>query len=411
MKKTDIERLTPKVTKTAAWENAVAEYSFLYSDKMLPPQLRIGPPLTNKEFTDGLWHIIEVCPAFYPAYFDIGARLLSEDMDIATKTLDTAFEICIKICSWNTISKDFDIVFDNFEKIFHEEFIVRYSLKLIEKFPGKAILYDFAAYGFNILDENAKAIEYGMKAFVLEPKNTYFLNNLGTFYLSNKNFDDAEKYFNLSIKADPKHENPKNNLADCKIMRKKNLSLNEYYLLPIDYKKIEKYENAEEWSELDDYVNLQNQQKFLVFHLTLSKQNQFKVQNFHSLFSTLLIFFDFVKSVSNETFVWEDIDYFSEYFKAIIHKFIFKHGDVDDEIMNEIYDSTLMYYRFLSNSKVIKQKQFSEFQELANSLKDELFDKMHKYNKIRHNPAVSEKKKETIREELFEGDHDWMFIN
>ncbi|MBI4647712.1 MAG: hypothetical protein HY738_14270 [Bacteroidia bacterium] len=378
---------------------------------MLPPQLRMGEPMTNKEFADALQYIIDVCPWFYPAYLDMGARLLSVNIDLATETLDTAFEICIKISSWDTISKDYDIVFDNFEKVFHEEFIVRYSLKLIEKFPDKAILYDFAAYGFNILSEHAKAIEYGMKAVAMEPKNTYFLNNLGIFYLSDKYYDDSEKYFNLSIKADPKHENPKNNLTDCKIMKKKNLSMNEYYMLPIDYLKIEKYENNEEWSELDDYVELQNQQKFLILHLTLTKQNQFKVHNFHSLFSTLRIFFNFVKSVSNDTFVWEDIDYFIRYFKAIMHKFIFKHGDVDDKILTEIYDSTLMYYRFLSDNKVIGQKQFAEFQELANSLKDELFDKMHKYNKVRHNPTVSEKKKEAIREELFEGDHDWMFIN
>ena len=412
MKKVDIEKLTPKVIKTTAWKNAKDEYSSLYADEMLPPPLRLGrPPMTNKEFIGEMQNIIDLFPSFYPAYLDLGARLLSVDMDLATDTLDTAFEICIKVSSWDTISKDYDIFFGNLEKVFHEEFIVRYSLKLIEKFPGKAMLYDYAGYGFNALNEHSKAIEYGMKAVALEPKNSYYLNNLGMFYLSDKYFDEAKKYFNLSIKADPEHENPKNNLADCKIMKKRNLSLKEYYLLPVDYKKIEKYETNEEWSELDDYVELMNKQKLLILHVTLSEKNQFKVHNFHSLVGTLSIFFDFVKSVSNDTFVWEDIDYISQYFKPVMHKFIFKHGDVDDEILTEIYDSLLMYYSFLSDNKVIKQKQFVKFQELANSLKDELFDKMHKYNKIRHNPAVSENKKEAIREELFEGDHDWMFIN
>jgi hypothetical protein len=118
-----------------------------------------------------------------------------------------------------------------------------------------------------------------------------------------------------------------------------------------------------------------------------------------------------VESVSNETFVWEDINYLCQYFKQILHKFIFKHYDVNEEILKEVFDSTLMYYNFLSDNKVINQKQFAEFKKLSSSLKNEIFDKMHRYNKIRHDPAVSEKKKEKIREELFEGDHEWMFIN
>jgi tetratricopeptide (TPR) repeat protein len=327
------------------------------------------------------------------------------------ETLDTAFEICVKINSWDTISKVYDIFFDNLEKVFHEEFVVRYALKLIGKFPDKAKLYDFAAGAFNLLEEHAKAIEYGMQAVRLEPKNTYFLNNLGLYYLSEKNFEDAEKYFNLSMKADRDHEYPKNNLADCKVMKKNNLSLKEYYLRAADHKKIEKYKDNEEWSELDEYVELMNQQKLLIFHMALSGKYRFKAHNLHSLFETLAQFFHFVESVSNETFVWEDINYLCQYFKQIMHKFVFKHYDVNDEILTEVFDSTLMYYNFLSDNKVIKQKQFAVFKKLSSSLKNEIFDKMHRYNKIRHDPAVSEKEKEKIRKELFEGDHEWMFIN
>jgi hypothetical protein len=105
----------------------------------------------------------------------MGVRLLSVNTDLAVETLDTAFEICVKIDSWSTISKVYDIFFDNLEKVFREEFVVRYALKLIGKFPDKAKLYDYAASAFNLLEENDKAIEYGMQAVRLEPKNTYFL--------------------------------------------------------------------------------------------------------------------------------------------------------------------------------------------------------------------------------------------
>jgi len=411
MKQKEIELLSSKIKKTTAWKNAEDDYFYVYADSSLPPQFKISEPLTNEEITNELQKIIDECPSFYPAYFDLGTRVLSVDMDKATIILDTAFEICIKISSWNEVSKDFDIIFDNFEKSLHEEFTVRYVLKLIDRFPDKAILYDYVAYAFNVLGEYAKSIEYQIKAVALEPKNTYFLNNLGVFYLSDKCYSEAEKYFNLSIKADPKHENPVNNLADCKTMEKKNLSLKEYYLLPVNYEKIREYEEKEDYSELDSYVSEINNLKLLVFRSSLSESNQYKVHKFHSLLSTLQVFFGFVKTISNDAFIWEDIDYFCRYFKPIMHKFIFKHGDTDDEILTEIYESTFLYYNFLCKNNLISNKDFTEFKNHSNSLKNELFDKMHRYNIIRHDPNISANKKEKIREELFEGDRDWMFIN
>jgi hypothetical protein len=50
--------------------------------------------------------------------------------------------------------------------------------------------------------------------------------------------------------------------------------------------------------------------------------------------STLRPFFDFVSRVdSGGIFLNEDIGRMKEYFKPIMHKFIFKFGDVDREMM------------------------------------------------------------------------------
>ena len=40
-----------------------------------------------------LQKIIDECPSFYPAYLDMGTRLLSENIEKATIILDTGFEI------------------------------------------------------------------------------------------------------------------------------------------------------------------------------------------------------------------------------------------------------------------------------------------------------------------------------
>ncbi|HDR52340.1 MAG TPA: hypothetical protein ENN90_12080, partial [Mariniphaga anaerophila] len=75
--KLDIKNLTSKIKQTKAWKNAENEYSLIYADNMLPPQLRLGRAMTNKEFIEAQQHIIDICPSFYPAYFDMGVRLLS----------------------------------------------------------------------------------------------------------------------------------------------------------------------------------------------------------------------------------------------------------------------------------------------------------------------------------------------
>ena len=93
-----------------------------------------------------------------------------------------------------------------------------------------------------------------------------------------------------------------------------------------------------------------------------------------------------------------------------MHKFIFKFKDIDKKLMEELHESLLLYYGFLSKSNIISKENYRSFREEILELKQELIDKMNKYNSIRHDESISENEKEKIREELFEGDHEWMFL-
>ena len=92
-----------------------------------------------------------------------------------------------------------------------------------------------------------------------------------------------------------------------------------------------------------------------------------------------------------------------------MHKFIFKHKDVDNEIFNDIYMSLITFYGFLSQYKLLGKSEYKEFVGYIKGMKSELREKMHRYNKIRHDYTMSDEEKEDIREELFEGDHSWPF--
>ena len=71
-----------------------------------------------------------------------------------------------------------------------------------------------------------------------------------------------------------------------------------------------------------------------------------------SLLSTLHSFFDFVSHIdSSGVFVNEDIGLVHSNFKAIMHKFIYKFGDVDREMMEEVFE--LRRYREVIHLRLI----------------------------------------------------------
>lgn len=112
--------------------------------------------------------------------------------------------------------------------------------------------------------------------------------------------------------------------------------------------------------------------------------------------STLCPFFDFVLRVdSGGIFLNEDIGCINKYFKPIMHKFIFKFGDVDQEMMENLFESLQVYYGFLATRRIVDEAEFADLQKTIMKM---------------HDSTVSEKKKEKLREKLFEGDHAWPHI-
>jgi tetratricopeptide (TPR) repeat protein len=373
----------------------------------MPDILRFGAkPLSNKQFVDKLKSIVKNYPFYYPAYLDMGCRLLRINIQQATEALDIGYGICIMVSDFETIDKDYYIVFENLEMLIHPEFVVRYALQLIEKFPYKAVFYDSAAYAFASLGEKEQALAFGKKAVGLSPKNSYFLNNLGMYYLELKMYDEAEKCFKLSIKAEKKHVNPVNNLATCAKMRALGLSGKEYCLLPIDKNTIRELKKDSDSDMLQEYVDNVNQFKMLALKDALAEKSQNKVHTFDRLFKALSVFFHFIESISDEYFIYEEVVYVHINFESIMHMFIIRHNDVNEQIVNEIYQSLYLFYGYLSENEIILNKHFEAFKEKADSLKIGLLDKVNKYNKVRNGLGDNWKAKAETLEKLFGDDSD-----
>jgi hypothetical protein len=83
-------------------------------------------------------------------------------------------------------------------------------------------------------------------------------------------------------------------------------------------------------------------------------------------------------------FFYEDVITIRGEFVSIMHSFILKTSDIDEEILN---DEVIPGYEELEN--------------VMREAKPKLVKKMLRYNEIRHDENYSEDAKEEIREELF----------
>ena len=406
-----MKKVNKNIKRTNRWKTAEFAYSGLNAEMGMPPMLRLGnPPLTNEEIIEELEEILKDCPEFYPAHLDLGLRYLILNRTKAEKILDKGFNLFIELVNKIHFEEEIEIITENLEKKWRHDLSAKYLKILLEKYPNYALLHDFLACELVDLGDIDNALKNSLKSVELKPNNHFFISNLGWVYLFADQYDNAIKYLKKAIKLDAYHNKAKGNLEIAKVLKKENITLSEYLLRKTDIKKIDDLANNEDWEEVDKLLNEYNTARIEAIKLDALSKNDCNPTVVAHLLSSLNIFFNFIGKINQDVHLNEDIDFIHDNFKPIMHKFIFKFGDIDSGIMNEIYDGLLYYFGFLSDKGVIYKKDFNKFKKYILSIKDELFEKMHRYNKIRHNDSYSEEEKEKIREELFDGDHSWEFL-
>lgn len=406
-----MKKVNKNIKRTNKWKTAEFAYSGLISEMVMPPMLRLGnPPLTNEEIIEELEEILKDCPEFYPAHLDLGLRYLISNRTKAEKILDKGFKLFIELVNKKHFEEEIDILTENLGKKWRQDLSAKYLKILLEKYPNYALLHDFLACELVDLGDIDNALKNSLKSVELKPNNHFFISNLGWVYLFADQYDNAIKYFKKALKLDASHNKSEGNLEITKILKKENITLSEYLLRKADMKMINDLANNDDWEEVDKLLNEYNTDRIEAIKFdALSKKDKNPTVVAHLLYS-LNILFNFIGKINQDIHLNEDIVFIHDNFKPIMHKFIFKFGDIDSEIMNAIYDGLLYYFGFLSDKGVIYKKDFNKFKKYILSIKDELFKKMHRYNKIRHNYKYSEEEKEEIREELFDGDHSWGFL-
>jgi Tfp pilus assembly protein PilF len=406
------KKVNKKILKTSAWNEAEWRHIEIYTRTIMPLfDDKPTPDEVDRELED----ILKKCPEYFPALIRRGGYQLSiGKVSLGEELLDRGFDYMKDILNEEEFKEVINQFLAKLEDLLRYDLVVKYLKRAIEIYPQNADFYEDLGLSMikaNIGDAN-DVIKNHEKALELAPGDSNFLNNYGWSLVLLRDFKKAEGYFKESLKVDPQNTYPQRNLDILKYMRGHKIkTFFDYLVRPVDLKNIRDLMDSDEESDYEKAEKMckeYNSDRIIAFCEYYLKKGKFQPHQIVGLKNTFNVFIDFVESVvADSYFLYDDLNTITFHFKSIMHKFIFKFKDVDDGLLLDVYDSLKAFYKFLSELNLVEDMEYNDFVKEITCLKEELFHKMHEYNKIRHDPGLSDEEKEKIREELFEGDHSW----
>ncbi|MEA3458418.1 MAG: hypothetical protein U9R21_07045 [Candidatus Thermoplasmatota archaeon] len=394
------------IKDTDAWKRAEWDYADILSRNMLPSFL--GDPLTEQEIIEWLNDILEGCPEFYPALFDLGGRVLKEGNEkLGKKYLDEGLRLMEKHDNKEELITAYYDTCEFLEKQFQFETAIEYYTRLEKIEKDKAKVYDCLSYCYVYLDDFDKAFHIQKKALESCDTNNKYFSNMGWIELLRGNIDNAKKMLDRSLKLDPNDEFTQGNIKMLTIIQKnKDLKNWENALLrKKDHEYLDRLEDEDE-DEYQKQIIIDNYGKLDAFKFDLLRNSKYTQRRKYDIWFTAGYILDFIERTCDDIyFSYDDVGTVEFEFKSIMHRFIIKTGDIDEGIFNDVYTSLFEFYRFLSKHKVTSGYRSLKDEMLG--VKEELLDKMDQWGEIRHNDEYTREEKEELREELFGSDGFW----
>ena len=231
------------IENTKAWERADWDYWGLIAQDAMP---LLSPPLAGEERIDYLKEILNECPEYYPALFELGYRNIKEGKDeIAKGFIDKGLQSLKPHFSVKDLIDAYYNICEFLEEHLRFEMAIEYYNQLKEIEKDKARVYDSLSNCYVYLGELDKAFETQQKAIELCDSNHRFYCNMGWVEMLRGNLDAAKIMLERSLALNQEDEVTINNYEACKLMLKsKRLKNWEAYLLrETDYGKLEKLED------------------------------------------------------------------------------------------------------------------------------------------------------------------------
>ena len=398
-----------KIEDTAAWAAAEFDYIDMVSTNRMP---LLRGPIAGEEKTEWLEGIVEECPEYYPALFDLASENIKNGNDEAGKSY-----IEMGLQSLRAHFPRDDLIGTYHKTCEFLEYYLRYELALeyynqlleLKRAKDKPSVYDSIALCYACLNDIDKAIEYQRRA-VESNENCKYYSNLGWLEMIRGNVEEAEKMLKKAVELDKKDDIAKTNYEISKtLLKSKKLhNWNDYLLREVDYGQLIKLRADEEWEVYETLVKDYNQSRIDAFKRYLLQNQKYSASERYDVLFSLWYILDFVSGIYDDGyFLYDNIEVITDNLERIMHKFIFKTGDIDDEIFDGVWVAVSEFYKFLSKHKLVEKAEYKELEKEMKNLKPELMEKMLRYNEVRHNDDYTEDEIENVREELFEGDHAW----
>ena len=384
------------------WQIAESDYEMFKIDLSMPFFGRPEPETQIEHLND----ILSGCPDFFPAIIDLGLQQIKLDLiEEGITTIVSGVELLFKLGS----EEEKDHYFESLTTILMNLCFFDAHIKVLKialaTDPKNADWRDQLAFisirngDFKLFKEN---IEEALK---LKPGNPIYANTYGLGLLMNGNLDEAEDYLETALCSSESREAAQTNMETLKWLRNnKDKKYNDFFAQSISD---EARKEAEEIGSEKLFHEESNNAMMCVIQ-DLGRENKYR--ELRIIRESMDAFFGFCSQISSESFCLKNFYFFEDNIKAIMHKFIFKHGDVDEKMIRELFTGLTAFYTSYAKYDTSIQKDVKKFNKRCESLLEEMLVKVEKYNAVRHDYSMDQGKLEDIREELFEGDHDWMFL-
>ena len=401
--------MPPKKNAKQAWNQAESEYADLFASLAFP---MFSEPLSPEDIVARMQRILKICPWFYPAYMEKGIRLLAANQEKqGMHDVRKGFELMREHCPPDEITDRADPVLENLARLYRFDISQICVQILLQTYPDIGLFHDFMAHNAAMLGQEEQAVQSIAKALELEPDNVHFRSNQGWIHLIFGNLPQAEQALHKAIQIDPEDRVVLGNLEVLEYLKHNGGTYVDYLLSPTPREDIEALMDEERWEEVDRMVEQSNSGLLEAMGMIAVRTGQPQVTVLADRISTLEQFLGFIDKITQDPFFYEQIALVQFNFKKIMHKFIFKFKDVDEDLIEDIYISLFDFYHFLAEQDIIEASDVDELKKEALGMKKDLLATMHRYNAIRHDPTLEQEEKESLREEIFEGDHFWPFID
>jgi tetratricopeptide (TPR) repeat protein len=387
------------------WDLADWRHAGLAAATMFP----FGAPKpTPEQMVEELREILDGCPDYYPALFNLGnlAAAAGRTEEARQHLLDAADRMAERE---RHLEPDLVELVDGITHRLKED-LLRYDLArdLLERlawhYPEEPAFRSDLGAALVLLGDFDEAVRQFQEAIALAPEDHRHHSDLGWAYLEMGRLKEAKPPLKRALQLHRRYAQARGNLKLLSFLKNKGGTFEDYLARPMNSADRETLEyetlTAADVGLTPQTVRQWNHDRMEAWrrHVCRTWQDPGELE----LFKSVRAFFTFLEELDFADFVlYEDVVFLDIRFESVFEEFILRMSDADEEILEEVCDGLLAFYSYLARKGVVDQDHFADFQSRVHEMKPTLVEKAQRFAAARHDPSLTDTQMAQIRWELF----------